>query len=306
MRKFTAFLVCMLMLKTISAQTDTDGLFMGKNNFCGGFLGTYSSWNNYWEGTLYRNNENLGTVSSNSVMFMGNYGITKRLNIIATLPWIQNQASSGTLLQQQGIQDLSLFLKSEIFAADINGFLPSFVVIAGGSIPLTNYVADFMPMSIGTQSKNAIARAMFDIQKGNWFFTSSVYGMLRSDVTIDRTAYYTTELIYSNKVSMPAVTGYNVRIGWREKIDTYAELVLDGMNTMGGFDIRRDDMPFLSNDMEAIRVGFNGKYLLPGMRGLSVMGAFQQVLSGRNTGKSTAYTLGLVYQLNLKNQSKQP
>jgi hypothetical protein len=130
--------------------------------------------------------------------------------------------------------------------------------------------------------------------------------MLRSDVTIDRTAYYTTELIYSNKVSMPAVTGYNVRIGWREKIDTYAELVLDGMNTMGGFDIRRNDMPFLSNDMEALRVGFNGKYLLPGMRGLSIMGAFQQVLSGRNTGKSTAYTLGLVYQLNLKNQSKQP
>jgi len=305
MGKFTAILVCFLMLNTLSAQTDTDGLFMAKNNFCGGFLGTYSSWNNYWEGTLYRNNENLGTVSSNAVMFMGNYGISDRLNIIATLPWIQNQSSSGTLIRQQGIQDVSLFLKSEIFAVDINGFLPSFVVIAGGSIPLTNYVADFMPMSIGTQSKNAMVRAMFDIQKGNWFFTSSLFGMLRSDVTIDRTAYYTTELIYSNIVSMPPVTGYNLRLGWRKAIDTYAELVVDRMNTIGGFDIRRNDMPFLSNDMEALKVGFNGKYLIPGMRGLSVMGAFQQVLSGRNTGKSSGYTLGLVYQLNLKKQSKQ-
>jgi hypothetical protein len=273
---------------------------MAKSNFCGGFLATHSRWDHYWEGTLYRNNENLGTVSSNAVMFMGNYGITNKLNIITTLPWIKNQSSSGSLLQQHGIQDLSLFMKSEIFTTEIRGFLPSIVIVAGGIIPLTDYVADFMPLSIGTQSKNAIARAMIDIQKGNWFFTSSIFGMLRSDVTIDRSAYYTTSLIYSNEVDMPPLTGYNLRIGWRKRIDSYAELVLDRINTVGGFDMRRNDMPFLTNNMESLKVGFNGKYLIPGMSGLSIMGAFQHTLNGRNVGRTSTYTFGLVYQINLK------
>ena len=61
----------------IKAQTDIDALMMAKNNFCGGITYNYSSWEHYWEGTLKRTNKNLGTVSSQMVMVMGNYGITE-------------------------------------------------------------------------------------------------------------------------------------------------------------------------------------------------------------------------------------
>ena len=48
---------------------------------CTGFLYTHDSWDQYWEGTLKRGNGNIGTVTTQSVAWMGNYGITDRLNV---------------------------------------------------------------------------------------------------------------------------------------------------------------------------------------------------------------------------------
>jgi len=41
------------------SQTDIDGIMMEKNAFCIGPMFGYSSWKNYWEGTLKRENLNL-------------------------------------------------------------------------------------------------------------------------------------------------------------------------------------------------------------------------------------------------------
>jgi len=285
------------------SQTDVDGLFMAKRNICGGFMATSAKWDHYWEGTLYRNNLNMGTVSSRSLLFMANYGITDKVNFLVTLPWIQNEASAGTLIRQQGIQDLSLMLKNEMWARDLNGYLASIVGVAGVSFPVTDYVADYLPLSLGTQTTNVTTRIMADVQKGHWYATASLMAMLRGQATIDRNVYYTTQLIYSNKVDMPRVAGYNVRLGWRQGADKVLEALLDGMNTVGGFDMRRNDMPFLSNNMDVLRVGVNGKYLIPGTGGLSLLAAFHQVIAGRNAGKSSAIMAGLVYQFAFKNNS---
>lgn len=277
---------------------------MAKNNFCGGFISSSSSWDHYWEGTLYRNNENIGTVNSQSVMAMGNFGITDKLNVLFMVPWVKNEASAGTLIGQQGMQDLSLMVKNEFWIKDVYGWAVSAVGVMGGSMPVQDYTADYLPLAIGLKSKTAMGRLMVDAQRGQWFGTASVTGMLRGNVTIDRTAYYTTEMIYSNQVVMPSVLGYNVRLGWREGADKIFEFVLDGMNTLGGFDIRRNDMPFLSNDMEVMRIGFNTKYPLPKTNGLSLMAGANTVIAGRNMGQSTGYTAGLVYQFLVKKDKK--
>jgi hypothetical protein len=57
------------------AQTDMDGLMMAKRNLCGGIVVGQSQWNHYWEGTLYRNNENIGTLTSQMAMAMANYAL---------------------------------------------------------------------------------------------------------------------------------------------------------------------------------------------------------------------------------------
>jgi len=294
------YIFCVLIVvgfsKTSFGQTDVDGLMMAKRNLCGGFIYGHSSWNHYWEGTNLRDNANLGTVSSQSVSAMANYGITSNLNVIAMAPWISNRASKGTLIKQSGFQDLSLLLKYQFLAKTVFGLDVSAVALGGGSIPLTNYVADYLPLSIGLHSKNAMGRLLVDVQKGHWFGTGSASYMKRSTVTIDRTAYYTTELIYSNQVALPDVFSYNVRAGWRDGADLIAEFVFERMNTLGGYDIRRNDMPFLSNNMESTRLGLNFKLPIPKTNGLSLVTSGMVTLAGRNMGKAMMVTGGFVYQ----------
>ena len=66
------------------SQTENDGLFMRKNFFCFGTIYQHNSWNEYWEGEFKRENLNLGTVSTTSLAVMGNYGLTNKLNAIAS------------------------------------------------------------------------------------------------------------------------------------------------------------------------------------------------------------------------------
>src|SRR5918993_4871975 len=80
--------VCLVLLMTAAnvntqAQTTTDGLMMGKNLFCTGFMYTHDKWTEYWEGELKRDNGNIGNVTTQSLMYYGVYGITGKLNLIA-------------------------------------------------------------------------------------------------------------------------------------------------------------------------------------------------------------------------------
>jgi len=289
-------LVCLGVLGAVNAgaQTEQDAIMMAKNNFCVGLMYGHSSWKNYWEGTLKRDNENLGTVSGSMYAIMGNYGITRKLNVIFGVPYISTKASAGTLHGMKGIQDLSLWVKWMPVEMDMGKSTLSVYGLAGASLPLSNYTPDFLPMSIGLHSKTASARLIVDYQYGNWFATASGTYTYRGNVKIDRTAYYTTELILSNEVAMPNVASYGLRLGYRSN-RFIAEAVMNGMNTLGGFDIRRNDMPFPSNKMNALTLGINGKYNLPWIAGLSLTGGVNSVIKGRNVGQSTNFNIGAFY-----------
>jgi hypothetical protein len=271
---------------------------MAKNNLCGGFVVGSSHWDHYWEGTYYRNNQNIGTLQTKSAMGMLNYGISDKFNFIASLPYVQTNATAGTLRGQKGLQDISLTAKYEFYGKSNKWAYVSFLAFGSASAPTTNYVADYLPLSIGMHSKTASGRLMLDLQKKNWFFTASTQYTTRGNVTIDRTAYYTTEMIYSNQVSMPSLLNSNVRFGYREGADLILEMVYDRINTLGGFDIRKNDMPFLSNNMEASRIGMNFKLPIEinGNTGLSWMGNATTTFAGRNMGQSHIFMTGLVYQ----------
>ncbi len=90
-----------------SAQTLTDGLMMPKKDLCTGFIYTHDKWDEYWEGELKRENENIGAVTTQTLMWMGTHGITDKINVIAMLPYVKTEASQGTLSGMEGVQDLS-------------------------------------------------------------------------------------------------------------------------------------------------------------------------------------------------------
>ena len=285
----------------LKAQTDEDAIMMAKKNLCIGATYMHNSWDYYWEGTFKRNNPNIGTVSTQSVMAMGIYGITRKLNVIASVPYVWTHASAGTLQGQQGIQDLSAWLKWEALDLNLGKGVLSFYLLGGGSIPLTGYIADFLPLSIGLQSKTLSGRLLVDYQLGKFFTTASGTYTGRSDITIDRNSYYTTSLHLTDKVDMPDMAGWNVRAGYRSNW-LIAEGVVTGMYTLGGFDIRKNDMPFPSNKMNSMMAGVDFKYSIRVPNELSLVGGAMYTLSGRNAGQATAWDLGVLYVLDFSHK----
>ncbi len=284
-------------------QTDIDGLMMEKNAFCVGPMAGYSSWKNYWEGDLKRDNLNLGTVSTTMYSIMGNYGITSRLNVMFGLPYIKTKASAGQLKGLKGIQDLSFWVKWKGYSKKIGPGRLSLFAMGGYSFPASGYTADFLPMSIGLESKNLSFRGMADYQRGVWFVTGSGTYTRRSNIKLDRDAYYTTRMHYTNEVKMPDMAAFNVRVGYRDK-GSYAELIFDNMTTLGGFDISRNNMPFPSNEMNASRIAFNGKYAMPFKPNLSLTGGAFTTIAGRNVGQATGFNAGIFYVMDFSRKQK--
>ncbi len=288
---------------SINAQTDADAIMMTKNNFCTGAMYGTSSWDHYWEGTLKRDNANLGTVSSQMVSIMGNYGISDKLNVLFGLPYITTKASAGTLHGQKGVQDLSLWVKWMPIEKQVGKGTLSVYGIGGFSFPVTNYIADFLPLSIGLHTNNLSMRAMVDYQVGNLFATASGTYILRSNITLDRTAYYTTSLHLTDEVEMPNGLSYSARAGYRSS-RLIAEAIFNKWDTQGGFDITRNNMPFPSNQMNMATLGVNIKYTLKAINGLSLIGGGNYTLDGRNVGQTTAINGGIFYILDFSHKNK--
>ena len=196
---------------------------------------------------------------------------------------------------QKGLQDLSLFVKWAAYQKHIaHGDLQA-ILVGGYSTPVTDYTADFLPLSIGLHSKNATFRLMADYERNHWFATASYTYIARSNVIIDRYTYYTTEFHYTNEVKMPNASQINLRAGYRSEV-VIAEAVFNKWTTLGGFDIPRNGMPFVSNRMNATSIGLNVKYETP-VDGLSIVANGSTTIAGRNVGQATGFNAGVFYIL---------
>ena len=299
------FLFILLAFASINAQaqTDLDAIMMFKKNICSGLVFSHSSWTNYWEGTHKRDNDNIGKISTNMYAAMATYGITDHLNILVGLPYVETKASAGQLHPMKGFQDLSFWVKWQPVQKELGDGVFSLFTIGGFSLPASNYSPDFLPLSIGLGSKNLSLRGMADYQLGNWFATASATYINRSNIKIDREAYYTTEMHYTNKVKMPAAAQYNLRAGLRNG-RWIAEAVANNWTTLGGFDITKNNMPFPSNKMNMTTVGAHFKYDTKFLQGLSFIGGADYTVAGRNVGQATSFNAGVFYAVALKNGTK--
>lgn len=310
--KYTAYkqylvLFCFtLFISALQAQTDHDALMMNKGQWCNGVSYMRSQWKNYWEGTWKRDNENIGTVTSQSAMFMTNYGITNKLNVMAGLPYIRNHVSGGTLHKMQGLQDVSLAVKWKPYTATWNKLKISLLAVGSISTPTRNYVVDFLPVSIGLGATNITGRAMVDYKVGKFFTTASAAYIIRSNTRLDREAYYTGDhIIYSNKVAMPNAANYMLSAGLRSKY-LIAEAFVSNLTTIGGYDIRRNDMPFVNNRMNGTNVGAHVKYTLPYCTHIELSADGSYTVKGRNAGQATNLGIGGYYIFSFQKKASEP
>ena len=291
------FLLIALAAAPLRGQTVEDGMLLARRVLGTGVVFTHEGWTEYWEGTLERDNGNIGTVTTQSITWMAGYGGTDRLSVMAMLPYVWTRASEGPLHGMQGLQDLSLAAKYRLLRTPLTerGTLHALVVAAAG-LPASDYTPDFLPLSIGMASRRFSARFTLNFQAHEgWFLNGSAAYTWRAKVTLDRPAYYTDGQLYlSNEVAMPDVFDYTVGAGYRHG-RLSVPLSLTRQHTLGGGDIRRQDMPFVSNRMDFVKVEGMVMYTLPTPRELGMRIGGSRILSGRNVGRSTAVTGGLFY-----------
>lgn len=280
------------------AQMPNDAIYMSKGTACLAVSYTHSSWDQYWENSLKRENLNIGTHTTQSVMPMLAVGIVKDLNLIVGVPYIWTQANTGNLKWQKGFQDASGWLKYRF----LNKSGLSLHAIAGASIPVTDYIPDFLPMSIGLQCKTATARLLASYRhKSGIYLTASGSYIFRSKIKIDRDSYQADDKLYNtNKVSVPNAYDASARLGYLKKA-IQAEAFIEHGACDGGDNIRRNDMPFPTNNMNSTMVGVYAKFQ---PKNIGVNARASQVISGRNVGQSTAFTVGVLYQFRYIKEAK--
>jgi hypothetical protein len=284
---------------SLHAQTVDDGIMLPRQTLFTGWMYTRDSWDEYWEGALKRTNENIGTITTETNIWYANYGVVERVNIIAAVPFVRTRASQGVLHGISGAQDLTLGAKFNAFEhkSDKVGVLRTIAVVSAG-IPLTNYNPELPPLSIGSGSLRLSWRGTVNYQSNpGWFVNGSTAYTSRGDVTLDRPYYYTDdEFVMSDKVPMPSVFDYTLSAGYL-KDGVMATGSFTQQRTQGGGDIRRQDMPFVSNRMNFARIGAMVMYPIPKLRTLALQASYAHIVDGRNVGQSNTVTVGVFYLL---------
>jgi hypothetical protein len=285
-----------LSVSAARAQSTDDAIFMDKRILCAGLFYSRDAWNEYWEGALKRENGNIGTLTTQQTMVMAVYGVTDRLNVMASLPYVATRASQGVLEGQRGRQDVTVAVKYNALTTPLTaaGTLRAIGVLAL-SAPSSDYTPDFMPMSIGSASPRAMVRGLlqFESHAGVYVNTSASYTR-RGNVTLDRPAYYANgQLFLTNEVQMPDVSDMALTLGYQRR-GLVVPVTLTQQRTRGGGDIRRQDAPFVSNRMNFTRLDGRVQIAVPKFRAATVHLGASRVLNGRNVGQSTTFMGGLV------------
>ena len=297
---FTLMLSTALAGATVApAQTMDDMPLVAKRTIDVGVVYSVDRWSRYWEGTLERSNQNIGKLTTENVAFVAAYGVTDRFDLSATMPYVRTTASQGTLHEMSGIQDVNLMTRYRVLRTPFTSRAVFNATVVGAlGIPATNYTPDYLPLSIGSASRRATARMVIGVQSNEWWFVNGSAGYTwRANVHLDRSAYFTQDQLYlTNEVEMPDIADYTVSAGYRAGRLCIPVFVTQ-QRTRGGGDIRRQDMPFVSNRMDFVKGGASIMYTFPVPQRVAIQFGMMRTLSGRNVGNSETYTAGVTYAI---------
>ena len=213
------------------------------------------------------------TTQSNALF--GNYAVTDRLNVIAMVPYVWTNASQGVLHGIQGFQDVTLAAKWNFLDRPWTSTRS-----AAGVLRRVRGIADdrLQPGAAAAlhrhgQHARLVARdgEYFQSNPG-WFVTSTTAYTWRSEVGLDRPYFFTDgEFVMSDEVDMPNVLDTTARAGYMKR-GLMTAVSFTKQRTLGGGDIRRQDMPFVSNRMDFFRAGAMVMHPVPKLQPPGVRG----------------------------------
>lgn len=292
------FWLCMCKSIFTNAQTPLDGLMMPKGEVCVALLYEESNWERYWEGTYLRTNQNIGTFNRQMAMPMIVGGITDKINIILSLPFLKTSATGGQMAGADGLQDFGISLKAQLIDFKLgNGKLKAFSNLSF-STPASNYLADYLPFSLGFGSNELGVRAigLYEMNKGPYFRISGAY-LHRGTAEAERNFYYQDGAFYTSTMDIPDALHAQVSVGsWLFDQKLRVEASLTSLRCSSGDDIRTYNTPQPTNKVDFDRIEGFAQYYFKDLKGLGILAYYNQMLSGRNMGQFSGFGLGLTYQ----------
>jgi hypothetical protein len=285
------FLISMIICCTsvnLSAQGLLDGFMRGKGQIVSAISYSHESFDTYFVSTNNTQNENLGTIKTNSINFFAAAGLTDYLDVVVSLPYITARANQGFWSDQKDFQDISFFLKGRILETNFSENDNLSIIGAIGVItPLSDYIAD-APVSIGNQSTQLEGRFIAQYRTSFGVFVTSQFGYSkRHNIDID----------IGLEVSVPDAFDYILRAGGSYK-KLYADAWFQHQNSRNGTNIGAG-VPFPSNEIDFSRIGFTLYHTIPKIESLGLALSTGFTLSGKNIGKSDRITASLVYNFSV-------
>ncbi|HEY8512918.1 MAG TPA: transporter [Cyclobacteriaceae bacterium] len=283
------------------AQTPTDAVMMKPREACLAVMYDHGKFDEYWEGSKLRTNATIATVHRRTIMPMIAIGIIDNLNVIISTPYVRTKSdepNGGKLEGAKGFQDFGLVVKYRFLNRETETGKVAFVGALGFSTPMTNYLSDYLPYSLGFGAPEVSGRAIVQYEWNSGFYARASGAYLwRGETEAERDYYYANGSYYTAWMDVPNAVNFQLVAGkWFFGHSFHVEALYNSTTCLSGDDIRAYNAAQPTNRVEVGQVGLNAQYFFPNIKGFGVLAYYSQIISGRNMGKFTNLGAGLTYQ----------
>ncbi len=303
---FLHFLIAIFIGFQVKCQTPNDALMMPARNIC--ILLGYDTgqFDRYWEGERLRNNETIAKVDRDVIMPMIAVGIVNDLNFFVGVPYVQTESSEnngGRLAGVNGFQDIGFALKYKALDKNIGIGQLRLLTSVGYSTPVSNYLSDYLPYSIGFGAPEFALRgiAQYKLDKG-FYIRGMLAHLWRGYAEVERDYYYNNGSYYSSYMDVPNAWNFEGIVGnWFLNNTLKLEMNYNGLRSTSGDDIRAYNAAQPTNKVNTDRVGISLQYYLPFIKGLGLVAYHNRTVDGLNSAKYNNTGAGLTYQFDFIN-----
>ena len=279
----------------VQAQSLVSGFMAGKHHGSVVLSGTTERYDN-----VYLAPEKIDgvpifqEVRVNSLNLYTTYGITDKIDVVVSLPYIQSKGkAAGTVINdlnslystagytnvRQGLQDITGLLKFKSYTREIGSSILDLLGVVSFSTPVSNYQTNQgygYIIAIGNQATKYTASGVAHLKTSSGVFATGQVG------------YSLRTGLVPNALVGEAKLGY---AGPKNYFEGYAAF----QESNGGTDISEAGFNgfFPSTRVNYVRLGASA--YRPLASGLGIVLGASTYVSGRNIGKSTGYSAGVSY-----------
>jgi len=224
-----------------------------------------------------------------------NYSISDRVTVIVNVPYITADNTSGNVdsvnntREQSGIQDVSFMVKWAALEESKKNGRVTYVVGLGGSIATGYEPTGILSIGNGAPSIDGKLGLQYNNDSGffgNIFVGGSIRGKSDNNLNLGN----------GEDFDVPNSVNAQVKLGYACNI-IYADVWFDAQKSLRGVDIGGDNFfgNFPETRVNYSRVGLN--LYVPLSKAIGLSGGAGTILDGRNVGKTTYYSGGIVLGL---------